>query len=592
MENSAGVIPDIDAPINQVETRAGIRSRRAVYALLLAQVVFLLFWRGEGRAPVSNVLQFLIAAGAGAVCLSLARTGGVLRRFWLIVAAGVILWDVAEAVSIFYENVLRASTTAWWPSDLLFFVAPAPLLLTLFDGSEEQKRISVIDVLQLTTVAVGVYACFIFAPWRAMGDSVGFGLLEWKVFLIRDAVMFVTLSVRLLRRREWFSRGAVSAFLLSAGVGQGIYLYYQAQGVLHSGTMADLVWSLPFVFLAMLARPRLSEDSDAPGLRGALFYGALALYGIFLTAMLFSVAGFSGAQLRVAQVTLLLAFFLFALRLIGVHRALAAKMTDVQSLNHGLESRVAERTRQLQKANTALLLQNAEVTRLAQIKSRFMANVSHEFRTPLNAMIGFSSLLLAEDMSHLPRNRKYVEHIQESAMDLSGLVHDVLDYSDMDSGNIILSPVIINLKAFSGELIAGLGSALHDKQLVLECLMPDMTVAADRSRLRQIMTNLLKTAMRFTSANGTIKLTGVEMPGCAEITISHAGRELAPERLEEAFTEFSQLGPDRNDEFAGAGLSLAIARRLVELHGGTIHIESSPGNGRSFIFTIPTVQTH
>ncbi len=592
MENSAGVIPDIDAPINQVETRAGIRSRRAVYALLLAQVVFLLFWRGEGRAPVSNVLQFLIAAGAGAVCLSLARTGGVLRRFWLIVAAGVILWDVAEAVSIFYENVLRASTTAWWPSDLLFFVAPAPLLLTLFDGSEEQKRISVIDVLQLTTVAVGVYACFIFAPWRAMGDSVGFGLLEWKVFLIRDAVMFVTLSVRLLRRREWFSRGAVSAFLLSAGIGQGIYLYYQAQGVLHSGTMADLVWSLPFVFLAMLARPRLSEDSDAPGLRGALFYGALALYGIFLTAMLFSVARFSATQLRVAQATLILAFLLFALRLIGVHRALAAKMTDVQSLNHGLESRVAERTRQLQKANTALLLQNAEVTRLAQIKSRFMANVSHEFRTPLNAMIGFSSLLLAEDMSHLPRNRKYVEHIQESAMDLSGLVHDVLDYSDMDSGNIILSPVIINLKASSGELIAGLGSALHDKQLVLECLMPDMTVAADRSRLRQILTNLLKTAMRFTSANGTIKLTGVEMPGCAEITISHAGRELAPERLEEAFTEFSQLGPDRNDEFAGAGLSLAIARRLVELHGGTIHIESSPGSGSSFVFTIPTVQTH
>ncbi len=80
------------------------------------------------------------------------------------------------------------------------------------------------------------------------------------------------------------------------------------------------------------------------------------------------------------------------------------------------------------------------------------------------------------------------------------------------------------------------------------------------------------------------------MPGCAEITISHAGRELAPERLEEAFTEFSQLGPDRNDEFAGAGLSLAIARRLVELHGGTIHLESTPGSGRSFIFTIPSVQ--
>src|SRR5258708_12524756 len=180
MENSAGMIPDIDAPINRWGPGAGIRSRRAVYALLVAQVVVLLLWGGEGRAPVSNVLQFLLAAGRGAVCLSLARTGGVLRRFWLIVAAGVILWDVAEAVSIFYENVLRASTTAWWPSDLLFFVAPAPLLLTLFDSSEEQKRISVIDVLQLTTVAVGGYACFIFAPSRSIADSAPFCLLEFN----------------------------------------------------------------------------------------------------------------------------------------------------------------------------------------------------------------------------------------------------------------------------------------------------------------------------------------------------------------------------------------------------------------------------
>src|SRR5260221_10750864 len=105
MENSAGMIPDIDAPINQVETRAGIRSRRAVYALLLAQVVFLLFWRGGGRAPGSNVLQFLIAAGAGAVCLSLARAGGAVPPVLVVPRPRGLSVGLGEAVFHFFVVV-------------------------------------------------------------------------------------------------------------------------------------------------------------------------------------------------------------------------------------------------------------------------------------------------------------------------------------------------------------------------------------------------------------------------------------------------------------------------------------------------------
>ncbi|MBZ5520808.1 MAG: HAMP domain-containing histidine kinase [Acidobacteriia bacterium] len=564
--------------------------RRTVFALFTLHIAFLLFWSGAGRAPISNILQLLIGLGATAVCFYNARLAAGLSRFWRITGAAFLLWNAALAVSIVYEDVLYASTTSWWPSDLLFFIAPAPLLLTAFDDTTEHRRISFIDVLQLVTVSVAVYLCFIFVPWKALGDSVEFGLREWKVLLIRDAIMFLLFLGRLWRDREWSSSGAVAAYLLVYGAGEGVYLYYQAQNILHSGTLADLVWSAPFIVALLISR-RPQRQSAAPVSRpsGALFYGAMALHVLLLVAVLFSVTTFTGAQLRIAQTGLVLSFFLFAVRMVRVHRVLAGTIREVQVLNQGLETRVQERTRQLQAANRDLQRQNAEISRLAKLKSRFMANVSHEFRTPLNAMIGFSSLLLGENGHDAAKHRQYLEHVHKSAVDLSRLVNDVFDFTGLEAGDFQLALGPVNLQDLCREIVTGLGPVLQEKQLRAECQVATVQVAADKARLRQVLLNLMNTAIQFTPPHGTIRLTVMELPGVAEIRICDDGQGIPLEGMEEIFSEFSQLGPDRERQIAGPGLRLVLARKLIEMHGGTIHVENDHGHGTSFVFTIPLV---
>ena len=562
--------------------------RRTVYSVFLAQMAFLALWYGKGRAPVSNILQLFIGLGATAVCLCNARLRPLERRFWRLTGAGFFLWNAALAVSIVYENVLHATTISWWPSDLLFFISPAPFLLAAFDDESQHRGINLVDVLQLVTVSVAVYLCFIYAPWRVLGDSIEFGLREWKVFLVRDALLFLLLLGRLARDRRWSSSGALAAYVLASGAGEGIYLRFQAMNVLHSGTLADIVWSGPFVLAVWLAQRRdLPERLSRPSVKGALFYSGLVLHALLLAVLLFSVAEFSGVQLRVAQAGLVLSFLLFGVRMAGVHRALAARVAEVQELNQGLETRVRERTSQLQDANRDLQRQNAEVLRLSQLKSRFMANVSHEFRTPLNVLTGFSSLLLSGAANDAGKSRHYLEHIRRSALDLSGLVSDVLDYADLDAGDVKLNLAPLDLGTVCRESVLALKPVVHARELTVDCRAPAVTVIGDEARLRQVVLNLLNTAVQFTPRHGTIRLIGARLPGYAEIRICDNGPGIPPERVGEIFGEFSQLGPDSKREFAGAGLRLALARKLVEMHGGAIRAESSPGHGTIFVFTVP-----
>lgn len=562
--------------------------RRTVYSVFLVQMTFLALWSGNGRAAVSNVLQLFIGLGATAVCLCNARLRPLERRFWQLIAAGFFLWTAALGVSIVYENVLHATTTSWWPSDLLFFVSPAPFLLAAFDDGSRHLGINLVDVLQLVTVSVAVYLCFIYAPWRVLGDSIEFGLREWKIFLVRDTLLFLLALGRLVHDRRWSSSGALAAYLLVSGIGEGVYLLFQAQNLLHSGTLADIVWSGPFVLAVWLAQHRdLPAGQPRPAVKGSLFYSGLVLHALLLAVVLFSVAGFSGAQLRVAQAGLVFSFLLFAARMAGVHRALAARVTEVQELNEGLETRVRERTSQLQAANRDLQRQNAEVLRLSQLKSRFMANVSHEFRTPLNVLTGFSSLLLSGAAGDPAKSQQYLEHIRKSALDLSGLVSDVLDYADLDAGDVKLNMGPVDLGIVCRESVLALKPVLFDREVTVDCRVPAAAITADESRLRQVLLNLLSTAIQFTPRHGTIRFHGFQFPGCAEIRICDGGHGIPPERIDEIFSEFSQLGPDSNREFAGAGLRLALARRLIEMHGWSIRAESSPGNGTAFVFTIP-----
>jgi signal transduction histidine kinase len=565
----------------------GVWARRSVFAFFALHIVFLLLWTGPGRAPTSCLLLLCISLGSTAVCFYNARLAPVRSRFWKLTGASFLLWSVSLAVSIVYEDVLHISINSWWLGNLLALVAPAPLLLAV-DDSAETRRIRFVDVLHVVTVSVAVYLCFIFIPWRNLGDSAEFGLRVWKVSLIRDAVMTLLLLGRLLRDREWPSSGAVAAYLFAFGAGESVYLYYHAQGRLHSGALADMVWSVPFVLAVLISRREHGwKTLPRRGRKGAVLYGAVILHAVLISALLFSIATFTGTQLRVAQAGLALSFLMFAIRIVRIHRVLAETIEQMQSLNQGLETRVQERTRQLQMANRKLQLQNTKISRLVAFKRRFMANVSHEFRTPLNAVIGFSSLLLQGSGHDAGKRRQYLEHVRRSAIDLSWLVNDVLDYVDLDTGDARLSLVPVELRNLCRTVVTGMEPVLDEKQLQIDCQIAEVRVMADEARLRQVVLNLLKTAIQFTPPHGTIRLFVDERPGQAEIRICDGGHGIPLERMEEVFGEFSQLGPDREMQMAGPGLRLALARKLVEMHGGSIHVESGFGQGASFIFSLP-----
>jgi len=275
-----------------------------------------------------------------------------------------------------------------------------------------------------------------------------------------------------------------------------------------------------------------------------------------------------------------------------------------------LEIRVAERTAALEEANRKL-----QAATMA--KSRFLANMSHELRTPLNGILGFSQLLL-EQAGRLPieRQTRYVQNIQKSGHHLLQLINDILDLSKVEAGKITLEPapqVLGDLLEDVLVIIRGLANKKSQRMEVrLETDLP--TLVADAVRLKQICFNLLSNAVKFTPNGGRIELTArricdSRLPMCdaktgdpapqthtanrqtamVEIAVVDSGAGIRPEDLSRLFQEFVQLETTAQQHGEGTGLGLALTRRLVELHGGTIRAESAgEGHGSTFTVRLPT----
>ena len=241
-------------------------------------------------------------------------------------------------------------------------------------------------------------------------------------------------------------------------------------------------------------------------------------------------------------------------------------------------------------------LQESEIARLAaeeanRTKSDFLANMSHELRTPLNSVIGFSEVL--QDEMYGPMNEKqleYVNNILTSGRHLLSLINDILDLSKVESGKMELE-----LSAFS------LGESMNDSLMMLREkalksaislqleLAPDadVSITADKRKLKQIMFNLLSNAIKFTPEGGAVNVSAVRDGGFIEITVADTGIGIKEEYILKLFRPFSQLDSTYTREYEGTGLGLALTRRLVELHGGKIWVESEFGRGSRFSFTLP-----
>lgn len=251
----------------------------------------------------------------------------------------------------------------------------------------------------------------------------------------------------------------------------------------------------------------------------------------------------------------------------------------LQDLYHGLEQKVLERTAQLQSANR-------ELERSDRLKSEFLTMISHEFRTPLTSIITFTELLLVDAAGQInPEQREYLTDVLESSQKLLYMINDLLDMSRLGAGRVQLFREVVNIRDLVRDARGAVWPLAERKGLALLVEIPaDVPlVHADGLRVTQVLINLLGNAVKFTPEGGAVVVTARPVGDELEIRVTDSGVGIPLEDQPHMFEPFYQVGSHQQ----GWGLGLALARSLVELHGGRIWLESEPGRGSCFHFTLP-----
>lgn len=272
--------------------------------------------------------------------------------------------------------------------------------------------------------------------------------------------------------------------------------------------------------------------------------------------------------------------------------ALRQAETELRQINQELEKRVALRTQALTEINNRLSLANAELARASRMKDEFLANMSHELRTPLNAVIGLSEALLEEVYGPLTaKQQKSLTTIENGGQHLLTLINDILDLSKIESGRMELHLAPVFLRELAESSLTFVKQQAHQKRIQLILQVPEDTedVLLDEARIRQALINLLSNAVKFTPEGGSVRLE-VEANPVEEVLKFHVmdtGIGIASEHFAKLFQPFVQVDSSLSRRYGGTGLGLSLVRRIAELHGGGVELESEVGRGSHFTLAVP-----
>ncbi len=238
---------------------------------------------------------------------------------------------------------------------------------------------------------------------------------------------------------------------------------------------------------------------------------------------------------------------------------------------------------------------NTELDVAMRSKDQFLSNISHELRTPLNSIIGFTDLLLTQDLGGGPlseQQRDFLETVARNGRHLLELINELLDLQRIAAGRMDLRPEPVEVAVLLAESAASVQAQAqkHRHTLVVEPPPDGLRVLVDRGRMRQVLLNLLSNAIKFTPDGGRIRVQAAPTNGgvAARVAVIDTGIGIAPEDQAKLFQEFVQLDASASRKYEGTGLGLALSKRLIELHGGAIGVESEMGKGSTFWFTLPT----
>jgi len=280
----------------------------------------------------------------------------------------------------------------------------------------------------------------------------------------------------------------------------------------------------------------------------------------------------------------------------------------LESLNQRLEAKVEARTKALFRKVAEMEAANKQLKQLEHLKSGFLSSVSHELRTPLTSIMGFAKLI-AKDFnkfftpepgsSFQPKAERILRNldiVEKESERLTRLINDVLDLSRIESGKMLWRDELLDVVDVTADAVMAVEGRLENRpgvQLRLDLPVSLPAVSADRDRIHQVLINLLDNAIKFTQEGHVLVEAGVDAEGMLVVCVEDTGPGISSEETEKIFDKFHQH--DRKDTLKdkpkGTGLGLAICRHIVEHYGGRIWVESSPGGGSVFSFTLPVHRT-
>jgi signal transduction histidine kinase len=230
-----------------------------------------------------------------------------------------------------------------------------------------------------------------------------------------------------------------------------------------------------------------------------------------------------------------------------------------------------------------------ELELASQHKSQFLANMSHELRTPLNAILGYAELIEDNIYGEVPgKIREVLERVQNNGRHLLGLINDVLDLSKIEAGQLTLSISDYSMQEVVQTVVSATEALATEKQLAITIIIAEGLPIGegDERRITQVLLNLVGNAIKFTDAGG-VSVDVSASDGTFQLAVADTGPGIAAADQAVVFEEFRQLDGSSVRTKGGTGLGLAISKRIVEMHGGRIWVESEPGRGSTFRFTLP-----